>query len=93
MFKKNNIDYKIHSHISDPDGNYIIVDLTIDDNRLTLVCLYGPNKDCPEFFTTIIRHIETLNNNTSILCGDFNVVQDPDLDYYNYCGINNKKSH
>ena len=61
--------------------------------RLTLVCLYGPNKDCPEFFTTIIRHIETLNNNTSILCGDFNVVQDPDLDYYNYCGINNKKSH
>ena len=67
--------------------------LTIDDNRLTLVCLCGPNKDCPEFFTTIIRHIETLNNNTSILCGDFNVVQDPDLDYYNYCGINNKKSH
>ena len=34
-----------------------------------------------------------MNNNTSILCGDFNVVQDPDLDYYNYCGINNKKSH
>ena len=31
--------------------------------------------------------------NTSILCGDFNVVQDTDLDYYNYCGINNKKSH
>ena len=91
-FQKN-IDYKIHSHISDPDGNYIIVALTIDDNRLTLVCLYGPNKDCPEFFTTVIRHIETLNNNTSILCGDFNVVQDPDLDYYNYCGINNKKSH
>ena len=93
MFSKKNTDYKKHSHISDPDGNYIIVDLTIDDNRLTLVCLYGPNKDCPEFFTTIIRHIGTLNNNTSILCGDFNVVQDPDLDYYNYCGINNKISH
>ena len=90
-FQKN-IDYKIHSHLSDPDGNYITVDLTIDDNSLTLIYLYGPNKDCPEFFTTIIRHIETLNNNTSILCGDFNV-QDPDLDYYNYCGINNKKSH
>ena len=46
LFNKN-IDYKVHNHISDPEGNYLIVDLTVDNNRFTLVSLYGPNNDCP----------------------------------------------
>ena len=58
LYIKENLDYKIHNHISDPNGNYIIVDLTIDDNRLTLASIYGPNKDCPKFFNTIISHYE-----------------------------------
>ena len=50
IFFNNNIDVKIHSHISDPDGNYIIADLTVNNNRFTLVTLYAFNYDNPLFF-------------------------------------------
>ena len=49
LFNKN-LDYKVHAHTSDPEGNYIIADLTVDNNRFTLITLYGPNKDSPLFF-------------------------------------------
>ena len=36
--------------------------------------------------------VENFNNTDLIFCGDFNLVQDPTLDYYNYKHINNKKA-
>ena len=45
------IDYKINTKITDDNGNYIILDLTIDNQKLTLVNLYGPNQDNPAFFS------------------------------------------
>ena len=45
------IDYKIHLKITDDNGNYIILYLTIDNQKLTLVNLYGPNQDNPAFFS------------------------------------------
>ena len=35
---------------------------------------------------------DTFNNNDMIICGDFNLIQDPKLDYFNYKCINNKKA-
>ena len=43
-----NIVYSIHEHISDPEGNY-----KIEENRFTLINLYGPNKDTPNFLTIL----------------------------------------
>ena len=92
LFRKNLV-YSIHEHISDPEGNYIISDLTVEENRFTLINLYGPNKDTPNFFDNIINIAERIGNATLILCGDFNTVQNEKLDYFNYKTINNKKSH
>ena len=86
------IDYHVHSHKSDPNGNYLLVDLTVDNNRFTLVSLYGPNNDCPMFFESLFAEAYALNNTSVIFCGDFNIVQDPNLDYFNYKNINNAKS-
>ena len=91
LFNKN-LDYNVHSHISDPEGNYIIADITVDNNRFTLITLYGPNKDNPLFFENLLIQAEQYNNEIYILCGDFNIVQDPKYDYYNYNDINNKKA-
>ena len=93
IFFNNNIDFQIHSHISDPDGNFIIADLTVDNNRFTLVTLYGPNSDSPLFFEQLIGKAQQFNNNKLIMCGDYNCIQDVNLDYYNYKHINNKKAH
>ena len=89
-----NLDFKIHDHVSDPDGNFLIIDLSVEDHRFTLVNLYGPNQDNPSFFfENVINIAETLGDNNLIICRDFNAVQDTKLDYSNYKTINNKKAH
>ena len=92
LFSKN-LDFKIHNNIADTEGNYIICDLSVEDNRFTLINLYGPNKDTPTFFETILNIAETIGNANLMICGDFNVIQDEKLDYYNYKCINNKIFH
>ena len=92
LFSKN-VDYKVHDHLSDPEGNYLIADLTVDTDRFTLVSLYAPNTDCPSFFENLFTKVESFNNsNPVIYCGDFNLVQDPKLDYYKYIALNNSKA-
>ena len=88
----NDIDLKIHQKIIDDGGNFIIVDMTIYNQRLTLVNLYGPNSDNPNFFKQIASHIDNIHNTDIIICGDYNCVLNPELDYYNYKGINNAKA-
>ena len=68
------------------------MDLEIEGKRLTLVNLYGPNEDSPEFYIKLAEILEEYNNDTYILCGDFNLVQDQYLDTYNYVNINNPKA-
>ena len=91
LFSKD-LDFVVHKYISDPNGNYIIVDITLDNNRLTLISLYAPNQDSPMFFSNIMSIVDTINNNDMIICGDYNLVQDPTLDYRYYKYINNKKA-
>ena len=70
----------------------MIVDMEIDGKQLTLVNIYGPNEDSPEFYCKIADIIEKFENETCILCGDFNLVQDQEMDTLNYLHINNPKA-
>ena len=89
LFSKS-IEYKIYKNIVDDNGNYVILDLSVGEIRFTLVSLYGPNSDNPSFYETIFKIIENIGNDCFCICGDFNLVQDPSLDYFNYKNINNK---
>ena len=46
----NDIDYKIHKQITDETGNYIILDITVNNQRFTLVTSYGTNSDNTTFY-------------------------------------------
>ena len=46
---KNNANYSIHNVYKDNEGRYIILDITIDETRLTLCNLYASNEDQPDF--------------------------------------------
>ena len=70
-------------------GNFITLDLSIDDHRFTLVSLYGPNNDNPTFFNQILDIYNEFENQDIIICGDFNLVQNQELDTYNYLNTNN----
>ena len=92
IFISNNLDFKIHDKKSDDGGNWVALDISINEIRMTLVSLYGPNDDKPGFFHIIQEMIEEINNVHCILCGDWNLIQDPQIDSTNYIHINNKNA-
>ena len=60
--------------------------------EITLINIYGPNNDTPLFYNKVSETIEYFNNQSIILTGDYNLVQNQRLDTYNYVGINNPKA-
>ena len=72
--------YEIHKVIADKSGRFIILDITISEQRLTLVNIYGPNKDDHQFFVELMDQVEQLPNDNRIFGGDFNIVLDMELD-------------
>ena len=48
---KNNITFQILRTYCDSEGRFIICDMTTNGKQLTLVNLYAPNDDDPNFFT------------------------------------------
>lgn len=90
---RNTLDFKVNNIAIDCNGRYIVVDLSLQEQRLTLVCLYGYNTDEPQFFHEIMQKITVFKNNSVILCGDWNFVQDKSLDTYNIVLDRHSKSH
>ena len=57
-----------------------MIDVTAQQQRFTLINIYGPNSDSRSFFKRIIQHLEEIGNSHYIICGDFNLVLDPYID-------------
>ena len=91
MFKKG-LDFTVHDSKIDPNGRYIILDISIFEQKLTFVSLYGYNSDEPEMFNEIMSHIAAFSNTSYLLCGDWNVVQDNSIDTYNIIHARNQNS-
>lgn len=91
LFNKN-VEYKVHKQVSDNQGNFILLDLTIHNQRFSLVNIYGPNPDTPGFFLEVFKKIEEIGNKEYIICGDFNLILDPEKDCSNYKHLNNCKA-
>ena len=92
IFLNNTFEYKVHQEKRDNDGNLLALDITIEDNRVTIVNIYGPNIDSPEFYEYVREVFLELDNEYYILLGDFNLVLNPDIDTFNYNSINNPKA-
>ena len=84
-----NFEYKIEHIFKDIDGNLIELDLIISDIKLKLFCIYGPNKDNPDFYESIENKIINNEQDYVLLAGDLNITLNPDLDSSNYVNINN----
>jgi uncharacterized protein (UPF0303 family) len=53
---------QINQEIIDERGNFIILDINIQDYRMTLVATYGPNEDNPDFFKKLVFNINQFDN-------------------------------
>jgi exonuclease III len=74
------------------DENGLAMNIHTNNLEITLICLYGPNKDTPVFYTHLKDVVNNFNNPLCIMCGDWNLVQDPINDTYNYNNINNPQA-
>ena len=80
----NNFEFEIISETKDKHGNYIALNVQIEQNlNLYLINIYGPNRDSPEFYQNIKQLIQENKHDFTMITGDFNLVQDPLIDYYN----------
>jgi len=86
----NNFEYKCLQEKKDLHGNMLALNLIIDNENLTLITIYGPNADTPNFFKDLLEIIDDFGNDDIIVCGDFNLVINPELDYENYLHTNNR---
>ena len=51
-------------------GNILIVDITICNMRFTLVNLYGPNTEDPNFYQLIVQKVKLFNNKYCLFGSD-----------------------
>ncbi len=77
---KNNIDIGVKDIIKDSEGRYIELNVMLEGKSFSLVNLYCPNKDSPDFFTKVQDKLEIADTDFQIIAGDFNCVLDNEMD-------------
>ena len=71
---RNSISVKVNLVFYDPNGRFLILNCKINDVPLTLVNLYAPNNDDPDFLLEVFAEIDKFDNSSLIIGGDFNAV-------------------
>ncbi|KAJ8035960.1 LINE-1 retrotransposable element ORF2 protein [Holothuria leucospilota] len=85
----NNFAFKIKRVEYNADGNYVAISVEIENHDFTILSIYGPNRDTPNFYHHISELLGELNDTFVILGGDWNCVLDPSLDCDGYLHDNN----
>lgn len=75
----------------DKQGRYIILDLKIGEIKFILSNVYGPNEDDEDFFIRWFQVLESRDNSSMLLAGDFNCSLDPEYDLFNNNGLNHTR--
>lgn len=88
----NTFEYKLNKYWKDISCNLLLVDVTICGKECTLISLYGPNRDCPEFYRSLNDRVQQVTSELIILCGDWNVALEPRIDTFNYSHVNNPQA-
>ena len=79
------VKYKIKARYVDKNGRYIVLDVLIDNNLVTMVNYHAPNIESDQLkvldeLTHIFNQSQISENPTFIWGGDFNLCFDVDLD-------------
>ena len=79
-----NKNFNVKETIRDGDGHYIVTSIEFEDKTFTLINVYAPNKDDPDFFKSLVKAMDSIEKRDGIIIGgDFNLVMDPALDQRN----------
>ncbi|GFR68647.1 tyrosyl-DNA phosphodiesterase 2 [Elysia marginata] len=88
----NSFELKLHKAVKDNMGNFTLLDVTVENSRMTIGSIYGPNTDDPNFYHRFNSKVKELNNEHIMLTGDWNILFNPQIDGKNYKHDNNPKA-
>ena len=92
ILMNNTFQFSVIKTIKDPNGNFLIIVLNTMNTEITIVNVYGPNRDDPDFYTKLEKQLKNLGSSNIVIAGDWNLVLNPTIDYDNYKHINNPKA-
>lgn len=76
----NRIPFQLLSLLLDPEGRYVILHGRMMEHIITIVSVYAPNNDCPEFFHSLQPLLSKYRNWGIVLGGDLNILLSTELD-------------
>ena len=88
----NDFDQNVKTIKTDNNGNFMMLDMFIDDKEITLVNIYGPNNDNLQFYENLKQKIKEFQNDHVIISGDWNLIINAEMDSYNYVHSNNPRA-
>ena len=65
------IDFKIKTVTEDKEGHYIILKMSIQEEDITFINIYAPNKGAPKYIKQIITDIKGVIDSSKIIVGNF----------------------
>ena len=77
------MDLKVNNYVDILSGRMQSVEINVNDKELTIINVYGPNKDDISFFNILEDYILSNDEKSFIVGGDFNTVLNADIDIKN----------
>ena len=77
------IDLKIKNITRDEEGHYIIIQGSIQEKDITIVNIYAPNTEAPQYIRQTLTEIKGKVDSNKIILGDFNTHSHPWTDHQN----------
>ena len=71
------IDFKTKTIRRDKEGHYLMIKGSIQEEDITIVNIYAPNRGAPQYIRQILTAIEGEIDSNTIIVGDFNTSVSP----------------
>ena len=75
-----NVRFELTNSLLDPNGRYVIVSGMLQNTPVILASIYAPNWDDDNLFMKLFARIPNADNHRIIMAGDWNLVQNINLD-------------
>lgn len=74
------LDFQVFNKVADPNGRFLIMVCSIEGFTMTLASIYAPNIHQTRFFNRTLKKIRSVQKGPLLLCGDFNIPPDRNMD-------------
>jgi exonuclease III len=71
------VDFKVTLIKQDKDRHYILIKREIHPKEITIINLYAPNINAPNFIKHTLKDLKTYINSNTVVVGDFNIPLSP----------------